>query len=113
MEAPAFFVYVFSGRIRAIPLTHIAELTLYMESIDIDLSINKNEGGACGEYLARLATTHPLSTMQPVGAPPIILRGNITPATDLLNQLRRHISYTPTVGTRRDAATGVVNGDAS
>ena len=113
MEAPAFFVYVFSGRIRAIPLTHIAELTLYMESIDIDLSINKNEGGARGDFLARLATTHPLSTLQAVGAPPIILRGSIAPASDLLNQLRRPISYTPAVGTRRDAAAGVVNGDPS
>ena len=113
METQAFFVYVFSGRIRAIPLTHIAEFTLYIDSIDIDLSINKNEGGACGEYLARLATTHPLSTQRPVGAPPIILRGSIIPGSDLQNQLRRPITIHYPVESRPDVTPGMANGGPS
>lgn len=87
MEQPSFFVYVFQRRVRAIPLTQIAEITLYVESIDNDLPLNKGSG----EYLARLASTHPLSQQQIHGGPPIILRGSIVHASELINQLRRSI----------------------
>ena len=105
-EPPAFFVYVYGRRVRAIPIVHIAEITMYIAATDATLPFNKGAGG--GDILARLATTHPLHSDKQ----PIILRGTLTTASDLQPQLRCAITALHAPDVVGDATPTVANGGA-